>query len=129
MFCGYAQTQSPNSLGLDTKAWLQTFDDPIGDAYVLKPLSAFQNGPEISDIYIEVIHKKTDISELVSFQDRKSLDRGCFINSDPEQERLQHVACRQQAHRNIAQKKLILPECRLDKDEGGYDLPPFAVPI
>jgi hypothetical protein len=101
-------------------SWLQTFDDPIGDAYVLKPLSALQNGPEISDIYIEVIHKKTDISELVSFQDRKSLDRGCFINSDPEQERLQHVACRQQAHRNIAQKKLILPECRLDKDEGGY---------
>ena len=53
MFNGYAQIQSTNSAAIDTKAWLQTFDNPIGDAYVLKPLSAFQNRPAISDIYIE----------------------------------------------------------------------------
>jgi len=116
MVCGQAQASGVT----DAKGWLRTFNDPIGEAYILKPLSAFGTGPAISDVYIEVIHTKRGVSELVSFEDGLVLGVGCFINSDRDQERPQHIACQKQAHKNIAQKKLTLPECHLDKDEGGY---------
>ncbi len=120
LLCILLSAQTQASQVDATKGWLRTFDQPIGEAYILKPLSAFESGPAISDVYIEVIHKKRGMSELVSFQDGLVLGVGCFISSDIDQERPQHIACQKQAHKKIAQKKLTLPECHLDKDEGGY---------
>ncbi len=113
-----AQTQASQTDA--TRGWLRTFTVPIGDAYILQPLSAFENGPAISDVYIQAIHRQKGVSELVSFHDGQVLGAGCFIRGDLQETMPYHLACQRQAHRNIAKKKLTLPDCHLDKDEGGY---------
>ena len=116
MLSGQAQASGVT----DAKGWLRTFSVPIGEAYILRPLSAFESGPAISEVYIETIYNKRGVSELVSFQDGKVLGAGCFINIDRGEERPQHLVCQKQAHRNIALRKLMLTDCHLDKDENGY---------
>jgi hypothetical protein len=47
--CATLSGQTLASAAIDTKGWLRTFDQPIGDAYILKPLSAFGTGPSMPE--------------------------------------------------------------------------------
>lgn len=110
----HAQSQAGPGMEGNTDVWLQRFNTQIGSAYLLKPLSGFQGGPTTEDVYIELVDWKKRQSELVAFQNKKSLGIGCFVARNLENEAPQHKLCQKQAHRNIDLNQLQLPECRLD---------------
>ena len=110
----HAQPQAESRMSGSADVWLQRFNAEIGSAYLLKPLSGFQNGPTTEDVYIELVDWKKNQSELVAFHNKKSLGIGCFVARGPEYEAPQHVLCQKQAHKKIESNQLQLPECRLD---------------
>jgi hypothetical protein len=106
-------TESAHAAASNTgnDVWMRTFSMKVGNAYVINPPQNFEQMPAAGDIYIELVSLEKNRSELISFQTKKTLGQGCFININPAREIPQHSRCQEQAHRKIKLKNLRLPEC------------------